>query len=143
MLASAHGWAGSVEEGIAVLETAIRRRPGDGTLLNALCSEAGIWDVLNEDRMATCVDAVEKSDYSPAALDSRALAYLRMGDLKAARADVDAALLAEPSMTAPLLLRGIIKLREGDEKGGRADIDLALAMTPSMEANYSAWGLDF
>ncbi|MEO0906301.1 MAG: DUF3857 domain-containing protein [Pseudomonadota bacterium] len=143
LLASAYGWAGSVEEGIAILETAIRRRPGDGTLLNALCWEAGIWDVLNEDRMATCVDAVEKSDYSPAALDSRALAYLRMGDLKAARADVDAALLAEPSMTAPLLLRGIIKLREGDEKGGRADIDLALAMTPSMEANYRAWGLDF
>jgi hypothetical protein len=66
-----------------------------------------------------------------------------MGDLEAARADVDAALLAEPGMTASLFLRGIIKSREGDEKGGREDIDLALAMRPSMEANYRAWGLDF
>lgn len=143
LLATAHGWAGSVDESIDLLGSAIRRRPGDGTLLNALCWEAAIWDVVTPERLTTCVDAVEKSDYSAAALDSRALAHLRLGDLESARADVDAALLAEPGLTASILLRGIIKLQQGDEQEGRKDIDLALAMSPSIEASYRAWGLEF
>ena len=143
LLATAYGWAGSVEEGIALLETAIRRRPGDGTLLNALCWKAATWNVVNAERLATCVDAVEKSDYSAAALDSRAMAHFRMGNLDAARADVDAALLAEPGLTASVLLRGIIKAAQGDAAGGRKDIELALAMNPSIEASYRAWGLEF
>ncbi len=143
LMATALGWAGSVEEGLDVLRTMVRRRPGDGTLLNSLCWNAAIWDVVTEERLGTCIDAVEKSDYSAAALDSRALAHLRMGNLDAARADVDAALLAEPGLTASRLLRGIIKVKQGDEEGGRAEIELALAMTPSIEATYRAWGLDF
>ena len=143
LLATAYGWAGSVEEGIALLQTAIRRRPGDGTLLNALCWKAATWNVVTEDRMATCVDAVEKSQYSAAALDSRALAHFRMGNIDSARADVEAALLAEPSLTPSLFLRGLIKIEQGDEEEGRKDIALALAMTPSIEASYRAWGLEF
>jgi tetratricopeptide (TPR) repeat protein len=143
LLATAYGWAGSVEEGISLLQTAIRRRPGDGTLLNALCWKAATWNVVTEERLATCVDAVEKSQYSAAALDSRALAHFRMGDIESARADVDAALLAEPSLTPSLFLRGLIKIEQGDEEEGRKDIALALAMNPSLEANYRAWGLEF
>lgn len=143
LMATAYGWSGSVEEGISLLQTAIRRRPGDGTLLNALCWKAATWNVVNEERLATCVDAVERSQYSAAALDSRAMAHFRMGNFDAARADVDAALLAEPSLTPSLLLRGIIKIEQGDEEAGRKDIALALAMNPSLEANYRAWGLEF
>lgn len=143
LLATAYGWAGSVEEGIDLLQTAIRRRPGDGTLLNALCWKAAIWDVVTEERLGTCVEAVEKSDYSAGALDSRALAHLRLGNLDAARADIDAALLAEPGLTPSLFLRGIIKIEQGKEDEGREDIALALAMNPSLEANYRAWGLKF
>lgn len=143
LLASAYGWAGSVEEGIELLQTAIRRRPGDGTLLNALCWKAATWNVVTEERLATCVDAVEKSQYSASALDSRALAHFRMGNLEAARADIDAALIAAPDQTESRLLLGIIKVAQGDEDAGRADIALALAMSPSLEANYRAWGLEF
>ena len=143
LLATAYGWAGSVEDGIELLQTAIRRRPGDGTLLNALCWKAATWNVVTEERLQTCVDAVEKSQYSAAALDSRAMAHFRLGNFEAARADVDAALLAEPSLTPSLLLRGLIKIEQGDEAEGRKDIALALAMNPSIEANYRAWGLEF
>ena len=66
-----------------------------------------------------------------------------MGDIESARADVDAALLAEPSLTPSLFLRGIIKIEQGDAEEGRKDIALALAMNPSLEANYRAWGLEF
>lgn len=143
LLADAYSWAGSVEEGLDLLTTAIRRRPGDGTLLNALCWSAATWDVMTEERLGTCVDAVEKSDYSAGALDSRALAHLRLGNIEAARADIDAALLAEPGLTPSILLRGIIKREQGDAEGGAKDIALALAMNPSLEANYRAWGLKF
>ncbi|MGJ8598333.1 hypothetical protein, partial [Sulfitobacter sp.] len=114
LMASALGWAGSVEDGLELLQAQIARRPGDGTLLNGVCWNAAIWNVLNEERMNACVDAVEKSDYSAAALDSRALAHFRMGDLDAARADIDAALLAQPGQTSSRLLRGIIKVEQGE-----------------------------
>lgn len=143
LLATAYGWAGSIEESVDLLQTAIQRRPGDGTLLNALCWNAATWNAVTDERLKTCVDAVEKSDYSAGALDSRALAHLRLGNLEAARADVDAALLAEPGLTPSLLLRGIIKIKQGEVEAGRDDIALALAMSPSIEARYRAWGLDF
>ncbi|MEM7781294.1 MAG: DUF3857 domain-containing protein [Pseudomonadota bacterium] len=143
LLAAAHGWSGSVEEAIDLLQNAIKRRPGDGDLANSLCWEAATWDVMTEELLAICTDAVEKSDYSAAALDSRALAHVRLGNLDAAMEDVDAALLAEPGLTASIFLRGIIKIRQGKEAAGREDIELALAMTPAIEASYRTWGIEF
>ncbi len=140
--AIALGWAGESLAGLELLEGLAAQRPGDGRLLNATCWFASIWDQMNADRLATCVEAVEKSDYSAAALDSRALAHYRLGDFDAAMADVDAALLAEPGMVASRLLRGIIRTSNGDA-GGREDIDLALQMRPSLRGTYSAWGLEF
>jgi Tfp pilus assembly protein PilF len=97
---------------------------------------------MNEDRLGKCVDAVEQSNYSAAALDSRALAHLRMGDLAAAQADLDAALLSDPHLAPSRLLRGIVRETRGD-RGGREEIELALRMQPSLAATYRAWGLEF
>lgn len=143
LMATALGWAGSVDEALTLLEALVRRRPGDGSLLNAVCWNAAIWDAMSDERLATCVEAVEKSDYSAAALDSRALAHLRVGNLDQARMDVDAALLASPGLGESRLLRGIIKVKQGDTRNGLAEIELALAMRPSLEKTYKAWGLDF
>lgn len=142
LMADALGWSGSYAEGLETLEALAARRPGDGSLLNGICWFAGTWNLVDEARLETCVEAVEKSDYSANALDSRALAHLRMGDLDAAKADVDAALLVDPSLAPSRLLRGIIRVAQGDN-GGREEIDLALAMRPSMRATYEAWGLEF
>jgi len=73
-------------------------------------------------------------------LDSRALAYYRMGDLEKAKADLDAALLLEPGLSESRLLRGVVRVAQGDKKGSE-DIDLALRMNPSLRATYTAWGL--
>ncbi|MGB3711675.1 MAG: DUF3857 domain-containing protein [Erythrobacter sp.] len=142
LMASALGWSGAVEEGIDLLEGLAARRPGDGGLLNAICWEAGIWNRMDAERLETCVQAVEKSDYSAAALDSRALAHLRLGDFDAARRDIEAALLAEPGQVPSRLLRGIIRLKQ-DDAGGREEIELALAMQPELRAIYEAYGLTF
>ncbi|MEP3422201.1 MAG: DUF3857 domain-containing protein [Erythrobacter sp.] len=140
--AMALGWAGEAGEGLELLESLAAQRPGDGRLLNAICWQAGIWDEMNAERLETCVAAVEKSEYSAQALDSRALAHFRMGDMDAALGDINAALLAEPSFSGSRLLRGIIRIASGD-RDGREDVDLALAMRPSLRARYSAWGLEF
>ncbi len=142
VMSAALGWSGEIEEGLDLLEQLKARRPGDGSLLNAICWYTATWNIVNEERMQTCVEAVEKSDYSAAALDSRALAHFRLGNLDAAMADLDAALLADPGQSASRLIRGIVRVANGDREG-REEIRLALAMNPSIEANYKAWGLEF
>lgn len=142
VMAAALGHLGEAAEGLASLDAMIAQRPSDGTLLNEVCWHAATWSLMDEARLATCTQAVEKSDYSPGALDSRALAHLRLGNLAAAKADVDAALLAEPGLTNSRLLRGIILTQMGD-KSGKDDIALALSMQPSLAPVYKAWGLTF
>lgn len=142
IMATALGWQNAADDGLALLDALVAQRPGDGTLLNALCWQAAIWSRIDNDRLAICTQAVEKSEYSSAALDSRALAHFRMGNFAAAKADLDAALLADPYLTNSRLLRGIVAQQMGDESG-KDDITLALAMQPSLSAVYKAWGLNF
>ncbi|MEM6826653.1 MAG: DUF3857 domain-containing protein [Pseudomonadota bacterium] len=142
VMAFAMGWAGQINEGQQLIKDRLATRPGDGRLLNQYCWYSSIWDRVDDTVLESCVDAVENSDYSAAALDSRALAHLRSGDLDAAMTDIDAALLAEPSLTEARLLRGIIRLAKGD-RTGQSDVDLALAMRPELKQTYQAWGLEF
>lgn len=142
VMATALGWQGAAEEGLDLLDGMIAQRPTDGALLNTLCWQAAIWSKMDEMRMDACTKAVEKSDNSPTALDSRAMAHFRLGNLAAAKADIDAALLAEPYQVESRLLRGII-LREMGDKSGKDEIALALKMRPSLAATYKAFGLTF
>lgn len=138
VMAEALGWNGQAEEGLALLDEMIAQRPTDGALLNAQCWEAAVWDKMDEGRLEACTKAVEKSDNPAAALDSRALAHFRIGNLAAAKADLDAALLAEPYLTEARLLRGIIRKAMG-EPAGKDDIALALKMQPSLAKAYKAY----
>lgn len=142
VVATAMGWAGDAQEGLQILEDRRAMRPGDGTLLNAICWHAGTWNMVDDAQIETCTEAVERGEYSPSVLDSRALAYYRMGDLEKAKADLDAALLLEPGLSESRLLRGVVRVAQGD-KNGREEIDLALRMNPSLRATYTAWGLKF
>jgi transglutaminase-like putative cysteine protease/tetratricopeptide (TPR) repeat protein len=142
VLAAALGWQGAAQEGIALLDDMVAERPSDGTLLNALCWQAAIWSQVDEGRLETCTRAVQTSDNASVALDSRALAHFRLGNLAAAKADIDAALQAEPYQVESRLLRGII-LRAMGDKAGKDEIALALKMRPALAATYRAWGLSF
>ncbi|MDJ0979096.1 MAG: DUF3857 domain-containing protein [Erythrobacter sp.] len=142
LMAHALAWGGSLDEGLQILEDLKLRRPGDGSLLNAICWLSGIWNKVDIERLGTCTEAVEKSDYSLAALDSRAMANFRLGNLHEAQSDLDAVLLEDPSMADSRLLRGVVRAAQGDP-GAREDVDLALAMKPSLREVYEAWGLRF
>lgn len=141
ILGIAMGWAGSPEEGIELLRSTLSSRPGDGGLLNALCWESGKWDLVNEEILDTCVGAVEKSDFSPAALDSRALAQYRLGNYEAALIDADAALGEYRQMPDTRFLKGLILIAMGDREAGLASIAEAKVMKPSVERQYAVWGL--
>ena len=142
VMATALGWQGEAEEGLDLLGDMIAQRPTDGALLNTLCWQAAIWSKMDAARLDTCTKAIEKSENAATALDSRALAHFRLGNLAAAKADIDAALLAEPYQVESRLLRGII-LREMGDRSGKDDIALALKMRPSLAATYKAFGLTF
>jgi tetratricopeptide (TPR) repeat protein len=142
VMATALGWQGAAEEGLDLLDGMIAQRPTDGDLLNALCWQAAIWSKMDDARLDSCTKAVEKSNNAASALDSRAMAHFRLGNLAAAKADIDAALLAEPYLVESRLLRGII-LRDMGDKTGKDEIALALKMRPSLAATYKAFGLKF
>ena len=129
VMASALGFAGRGEEGVAILERESTTRPGDPDLLNALCWNAALWNLSSEATLKTCDTAVAKSNWSPAVLDSRALNYYRLGRLEEAHADLDAVLAASPSAYQSRYLRGVVRLRQGDQ-GGQEDISIVRQMAP-------------
>ena len=143
LVATAMGWAGDAQGGLELLQEHLEIRPGDSSLLNAICWHAGTFNLVDEAILATCTEGVEKADYSPSVLDSRALAYYRLGDLDKAKTDLDSALLLEPELSASRLLRGIIMQELGDKKGGKAEVALALKMNPYKRKPYEAWGFKF
>ncbi|GMM93042.1 DUF3857 domain-containing protein [Qipengyuania sp. MTN3-11] len=141
VMAVALGWAGRAEEGIALLEATLDERPGDGSTLNALCWLAGTNDAIDPAMLERCEEAVQRSNYSPAALDSRALAHYRVGDYAAALADAEAALREHRLMPETRYLRGLILIAQGDREGGQASIAEATAMRPAVSSEYARWGL--
>ncbi len=141
ILGIALGWAGNPGEGIELLHSTLAARPGDGDLLNALCWESGKWNLVTVEVLETCVGAVEKSDFSPAALDSRALAQFRLGNYEAALTDANAALGEYRQMPDTRFLKGLILIAMGDRKAGQASIAEAKVMKPSVERQYAVWGL--
>ncbi|QIQ86997.1 MAG: DUF3857 domain-containing protein [Erythrobacter sp.] len=115
--------------------------PNDGSVLNAKCWYMGIWQVEIADAVATCTRAVENSENTAVALDSRAMIFLRNGRLEEALADAEAALDLDPDQTETLLLRGLI-LREMGRDEAEADIAAALARSPRIREDYRRWGFE-
>ena len=76
---------------MTVFDEALAERPGDGELLNGKCWHMAMWNTAIDQAEAVCTDAVKAKEYTSDVLDSRALAYYRLGKTEAALADLDAA----------------------------------------------------
>ena len=138
-LAEFDGRAGEFERGLDRIEMLLADRPNDAVLLNAKCWYMGTWNFATGEAADACTRAVENSQASAAALDSRALVHLRNGRLEQARADADAALALAPGQTQTLLLRGLIRRAAGDV-AGEEDIRDALARSPAISVAYRHYG---
>ncbi len=139
--ASVLGLAGRADEALALLEDELAIEPDDADLLNSMCWESGVNDRVTEETLAICTSAVEKAQDSANAIDSRALAYYRLGQYDAALRDLDDALTRAPAQQPSRYLRGLVKRALGREEEAQADLDIALHAAPAIARMYSAWGL--
>jgi tetratricopeptide (TPR) repeat protein len=135
------GMSGKAEQGLEVLQDLLAERPGDPDLLNTLCWHMGVWQLNEEAMLPECTKAVESAGWSPPVLDSRGMAYFRLGRLDDALADYNAALNGAPDLAPTLFMRGIVRSKIGDA-AGRDDIKQALRMSPSLARQFARYGIE-
>jgi len=119
------------------IETAGANR---GTALNNRCWYRASYNLDVKSGLADC-DASIALNSNSSNLDSRGLAYLRLGNLAKARADYDAALAAEPSSAASLYGRALVRQQSGDAKGAAADLAAARARDRHIDERFGWMGL--
>jgi tetratricopeptide (TPR) repeat protein/predicted aspartyl protease len=78
---------------------------------------------------------------NPDFLGIRGLVYLRLGDLKAAMDDYNAALRVNPNMATALYGRGLAELRESRKTQGEADIAAAEKLSSGVAKRFASMGL--
>jgi tetratricopeptide (TPR) repeat protein len=135
------GMAGKPQQGLQVLQTLLAERPGDPDILNTMCWHMGVWQLSEDSMLPECTKAVETAGWSPPVLDSRAMAYFRLGRLDDALADYNAALSGAPQLAPTLYMRGIVRAKKGDP-AGLEDIRQALRMAPSLAKQYARYGIE-
>ncbi len=133
------GWTGNAVKGAELFDQALAARPGDPSIMKAACWYSAVWDIVDDEVIGKCTDAIVKADYSPDVLDSRGVAYYRLGEYDKALADFEAALSNNPEQVDTIYMRGIVKLAMGDAQG-KEDIAKAKVRKPSVAEQYGHWG---
>lgn len=136
------GMAGRGNEGLALLDTLLGERPGDPALLNGACWQMAAWNLAKDTLLQRCTKAVENAEWAAPVLDSRALAYFRLGRMEDALTDYNAALSNAPGLAPTLYMRGIVRMQIGDKEAGRKDIEQALRISPSLKETYARYGIE-
>ncbi|KQM63622.1 hypothetical protein ASE75_10900 [Sphingomonas sp. Leaf17] len=133
--------AGDVPGALATIDAAIAERPGMPGLLNGRCWIKGTRNVALDTALKDCTKAIELSDSTTAALDSRAMVYFRMNRMADALSDLDAVLENDPNTAASLFLRGVVRKRTGDAAGSAADLMAARIINPQVDRVYARYGI--
>lgn len=137
------GEFGDPAAAIAMLDTLIVEKPGSPGLLNARCWVKGTRSVMLDTALKDCTNAIELSDNTLAALDSRAMVWFRMGRFTEAMADLDAVLAAEPTMAGSHYLRAaVLKAMRRDPEAIR-ELAIARRLQPASEREYARYGIKF
>ncbi len=137
------GEFGDPAAAIAMLDTLIVEKPGSPGLLNARCWVKGTRSVMLDTALKDCTNAIELSDNTLAALDSRAMVWFRMGRFTEAMADLDAVLAAEPTMAGSHYLRSaVLKAMHRDPEAIR-ELAIARRLQPASEREYARYGIKF
>lgn len=116
----------------------------DGRLAQALNGRCWARTLVGRELEAAlkdCNQALRIHPKAPDILDSRALAYLRLGRYDKAIADYDAALQNHARNAWSLYGRGVAKMRQGLKTEGEADIDAAKAADPEAVRSAEKYGI--
>jgi len=126
---------------LAALDEAIAAKPGSPGLLNARCWIKGTLSVQLDTALQDCTQSIELASHNFAAMDSRALVYLRLHRLPEALADLNAALDLQPAAPGSLYLRGLIERANGNRQQGDQDVADAKMISPRIEQEYARWNI--
>ncbi|WP_375390695.1 tetratricopeptide repeat protein [uncultured Sphingomonas sp.] len=133
--------AGDRDAALAAVDQAVALKPGDPSLLNERCWLKAQLAIQLDTALKDCTKAIELSDATGAALDSRALVYFRLNRFDDALADLGAALEQNPDQAGSLYLRGIIYSHQNKAADARRDLDAAIFMAPRIATNYKPFGI--
>ena len=140
MRANVERLGGQADAAVASADAAVTVAGNDANAFNQRCWNAALLGRGLERAIQDCTRAIELGG-SAAALDSRALVYLRMKRPDEALVDLNAALAVSPEMAASLYLRGIVRGQKGDKAGSAADLGAARLMAPAIEQDYAPFGI--
>ncbi|MDT8759490.1 DUF3857 domain-containing protein [Sphingomonas psychrotolerans] len=135
------GEDGRAEEGVAVLDAAIKATPGKANLFNSRCWLKATTQIALDTALKDCTRGIEMAEQPASIYDSRAMVYYRMGRLEDALGDLNAALEVAPSQGASLYLRGVVRRRMND-KAGEEDLAAARLMWPRIDEDYARYGIE-
>ncbi len=140
VLVSAYG---NVDEGLAQMDALIAKKPGRPDLLNARCWAKASKQVQIDTALKDCTSAIELTNNSAPILDSRALVWLRLGNLDAALNDLDAALIQNPSQGETRLVRALVLKKLGRSAEAQRELAIARRLAPEVELEYKRYGLTY
>jgi tetratricopeptide (TPR) repeat protein len=126
---------------LGVLNEFVAKHPADAVALNERCWTKATLGVELSTALSDCDASLKLQPNSPAVLDSRAFAKLRLGQIEGALADYDAALELEPGLPASLYGRAIARARHGDQTGAMVDLALARKLNPDIDARFADYGI--
>lgn len=132
---------GKRDESLQLMDAAVAAQPGSPLLLNQRCWVKAQLNAQLETALKDCTKAIELSESSAAALDSRALVYFRLGRLDDALADLDAALSTRPDQASSIYLRGIVLSKQGKSTESKRDLAAATFMSPLVADEYQPFGI--
>jgi tetratricopeptide (TPR) repeat protein len=129
------------DEALAVVDKVLVSAPADIDLLDQRCSLSAMSAHALDRALADCNAAIKADPESTDALDSRALAHLRLGQFDDAIADYSRALKIFPTKSVALYGRGLARLRKGLKAPGSADLASARSHDPKVGDRFAELGL--
>jgi tetratricopeptide (TPR) repeat protein len=115
-------------------------QPMNAKAWNNRCWDRAVSGAL-EPALADCNESLRLVPGDPNTMDSRGVAYLKLGQFDKAIGDYDAALARNPRQAGSLYGRGVARLRTGDRDGGHADIAAAAAIQTDIAEEYGRYGV--
>jgi tetratricopeptide (TPR) repeat protein len=132
---------GRADEGFALLDDGLKKRPNSATMLNGRCWLHGLKNIALDAALADCTRAIELEADPAGYFDSRAMVHFQAGRFAAATADLNSALAILPELAASLFMKGVIANREGDRAAAEKQFSAARKLRPSIDLFFSRYGI--
>ncbi|MEQ1541890.1 MAG: DUF3857 domain-containing protein [Novosphingobium sp.] len=129
------------EEAVALLDSALQKRPSVAEFRNARCW----YKALRNDDLGValedCNRAIELASDPAVYLDSRAMVHFRSGRIKEALADLDGALAMSPEIAASHFMRGVMLGKQGQAAQAAKELTAARKLYPDIDAYLGRYGI--